>query len=86
MYVCMYTSVSTVVLPMWGWWWLLYTVIQWKSRASALHTEELANETIDEKVQTVHNAVDDLKMEHMGRSMTELASLIIVVLSRPVLL
>ena len=28
----------------------LYTVIQWKSHTSTLHTEELANETIDEKV------------------------------------
>ena len=34
---------------------MLYTVIQWKSHASALHTEDLANETVDEKVQTVHN-------------------------------
>ena len=39
---------------MWGWWLLLYTIIQWKRHASILEAKELVNETVDDIIHTVH--------------------------------
>ena len=49
-------AVYTVASYMVGWWWLfVYTITQWRTSASILHTEQKpANRTVEGKVLAVH--------------------------------